>query len=173
MNMYVEVVCVCLCVEGVQCHYWSYSSSVCLKWAKEMHHTVFFYLKHIATLWNLMTHKIKYDTQDLMRASLKKTQRWGLGFLRGRPGPRARTGELWETAGELEELGWRGCERGGGGWLDQGLVLSGPSEGSIPYLQIYWGGGAFALPPSLFCSGPPSTLSLPVSVSVSLPFWSC
>lgn len=40
-----------------------------------------------------MTCKIKYDMRDLMRANLKKTQRWGLCLLRGRPGPRARTGE--------------------------------------------------------------------------------
>lgn len=52
-----------------------------------------------------MTYKIKYDMQDLMRASVKKTQRGGLGFLRERPGPRAHTGELWEAAGESEKLG--------------------------------------------------------------------
>lgn len=85
-------------------------SKITLRYVK-IHHTVLFHLKRIATLWNLMTYKIKYDTRDLMRASLKKTQRRGLGFLRGRPGPRARTGELWEAVGELEEL-----EGGGGGW---------------------------------------------------------
>lgn len=104
-----------LCVEGVKCH-WSHShplfemSQGTVQYVKN-HHTVLFYLKHTATLWNLMTYKIKYDKQDLMRASLKKTQRWGLNFLRGGPGPRARTRELGDAAGELEELGWRG-----GGW---------------------------------------------------------
>lgn len=48
-------------------------SKTTLQYVK-IHHTVLFYLKRI-DLWNLMTCRIKYDMQDLMRASLKKTQR--------------------------------------------------------------------------------------------------
>lgn len=146
-------------------------------------HTLLFYLKHTATSWHLMTYKIKYDTRDLMRASLKKTQWWGLGFLR-----RGGVGG-WGT--QAQGLHW-GTLGGGGGvkgaWAEEAakeeevgktraLCWVGPQRAPAPICRSSeeWGGGAFALPPSLFCSAPPHppTLSLSLSQSVSLPLWSC
>lgn len=72
------------------------------------------------TFWNTVTHKIKSDVQVIMRTSIKKTQRGGLGFLKGRPGPRVHAREAkrgiggvtvsWEKrlSVEREEVGRQG-----------------------------------------------------------------